>query len=259
MEKANEIGQEVAKRLAPGHQAVIFTHNDGEGGKIHNHIVLNAVNSKDGRKLESHGLLYRARQVSNDISKELGLHVIRERTAELRYTQAERALAGKGIQPWKDEIREVVDHAKKACKSVDEFKTYLQNHGITINERNSKQEKGGKSWTYYHPDGGRVRAAKLGNEYSRDEVISSLSVEREQEQATALEQVQSGGGGNNLLDKALDIANQAAEQEQEKVAALDMQEQANENRFEDWKQLSEMEKSDLLHDLASIDDYGLGR
>lgn len=259
MEKANEIGQEMAKRLAPGHQAVIFTHNDGEGGKIHNHIVLNAVNSKDGRKLESHGLLYRARQVSNDISKELGLHVIRERTAELRYTQAERALAGKGIQPWKDEIREVIDHAKRECRSVDEFKTYLQNHGITINERNSKQEKGGKSWTYYHPDGGRVRAAKLGNEYSRDEVISSLSVEREQEQTTALEQVQSGGGGNNLLDKALDIANQAAEQEQEKVAALDMHEQENENRFEDWNQLSEMEKSDLLNDLASIDDYGLGR
>ena len=84
-------------------------------------------------------------------------------------------------------------------------------------------------------------------------------MEREQEQTTALEQVQSGGGGNNLLDKALDIANQAAEQEQEKVAALDMHEQENENRFEDWNQLSEMEKSDLLNDLASIDDYGLGR
>ena len=161
MDKANEIGQEVAKRLAPGHQAVVFTHNDGEGGKIHNHIVINSVNRENGGKLQSHGLLYRARQVSNDISKELGLNIIRERTAELRYTQAERALAGKGIQPWKDEIREVIDHAKKLCRSVDDFKDYLQQHGITINKA---------TWLFY--DNTRMRmficGAKPEYDYVRE-------------------------------------------------------------------------------------------
>lgn len=257
MEKANEIGQEMAKRLAPGHQAVVFTHNDGEGGKIHNHIVINSVNSTNGKKLESHGLLYRSRQVSNDISKELGLHVIKERTAELRYTQAERALAGKNIQPWKDEIREVIDHAKRECRNVDEFKNYLEKHGITINERNSKQEKSGKSWTYYHPDGGKVRGSKLGNDYSRDGVVNSLSMEREQGQETALEKVEQGLSAGSTLDKALELANQSAEKEQEKFAALDMKEQ--EKLPDDWKYLSEMEKDDLTHDLSTIDDYGIGR
>lgn len=257
MDKANEIGQEVAKRLAPGHQAVVFTHNDGEGGKIHNHIVINSVNRENGGKLQSHGLLYRARQVSNDISKELGLNIIRERTAELRYTQAERALAGKGIQPWKDEIREVIDHAKKLCRSVDDFKDYLQQHGITINERNSKQEKGGKSWTYYHPDGGKVRGSKLGNEYTRDEVIDSLSNEREMEQDTALEQVQEAGGGGIVLDKALALAEEAAQQEQEKVAALDMENTRPE--IDDWNRLSEMEKDDIRNDINTIDDYSFSR
>lgn len=257
MEKANEIGQEMAKRLAPGHQAVVFTHNDGEGGKIHNHIVINSVNSENGRKLQSHGLLYHARQVSNDISKDLGLHVIRERSAELRYTLPERALINKGIQPWKDEIREVIDHAKRECRNVNEFKNYLEKHGITINERNSKREKGGKSWTYTHPDGGKVRGSKLGNEYSRDGVVNSLSLERERVPETALEKVEQGLSAGSTLDKALELANQSAEKEQEKVAALEMKEQ--ERLPDDWKYLSEMEKDDITHDMSTIDDYGLGR
>ena len=113
------------------------------------------------------------------------------------------------------------------------------------------------SWTYYHPDGGKVRGSKLGNEYSRDGVVNSLSVEREQGQETALEKVGHGLSAGSTLDKALELANQSAEKEQEKFAALDMKEQ--EKLPDDWKYLSEMEKDDLIYDLSTIDDYGIGR
>ena len=113
------------------------------------------------------------------------------------------------------------------------------------------------SWTYYHPDGGKVRGSKLGNEYSRDGVVNSLSVEREQGQETALEKVGHGLSTGSTLDKALELANQSAEKEQEKFSALDMKEQ--EKLPDDWKYLSEMEKDDLIYDLSTIDDYGIGR
>ena len=64
-------------------------------------------------------------------------------------------------------------------------------------------------------------------------------------------------GKRGTLDKALELANQSAEKEQEKFAALDMKEQKK--LPDDWKYLSEMEKDDLTYDLSTIDDYGIGR
>ena len=209
---ANEIGQELAKKVAPGHRAMVYTHQDSEGGNIHNHIVICSVNQQDGHKLDTHGMLWKCREASNELTDKRGLSNIKERSAAMRYTQAERGLAAKNIQPWKDEIREVVDNAKRDCRSIEEFKTYLAERGITINERNSRKEEGGKSWTYYHPNGDRVRAVKLGDDYSRSGVVRSLSMERRQ--MSALEKVeQSRNSGAALLDKALQSVNQQAENE----------------------------------------------
>jgi hypothetical protein len=201
-EEANKIGQELARAVAPGHRAMVYTHQESQGGNTHNHIVICAVNQENGKKLDDHGFLWRARQQSNELTKERGLSVIHERTAALRYTQAERGLIDKGVQPWKDEIREVIDHAKQECRDVEGFKLYLQQHGIEINERGSRSEKDGKSWTYIHPDGGKVRGAKLGEEYTRSAVTESLSMEKSHE--TALEQVeQLQDGSSSTLEKAL--------------------------------------------------------
>ena len=105
-----------------------------------------------------------------------------------------------------------------------------------------------------------MRGSKLGNKYIRDEVINSLSNEREMEQNTALELVQGAGGGGSVLDKALALANKSAQQEQEKQAALDMeQEHTKPVMSDDWPFLSETEKDDITHDLDTIDDYGIGR
>lgn len=211
-EVANEIGRELARKVAPNHRAMVYTHQDSEGGNIHNHIVICSVNQQDGHKLDTHGMLWKCRDVSNELTEKRGLSNIKERSAAMRYTQAERGLAAKNIQSWKDEIREVIDNAKRECRSVEEFKEYLKECGITINERNSRKEEGGKSWTYYHPNGGRVRAVKLGDDYSRSEVVRSLSAERRQ--VSALEKVkQSNDGGAALLDKALRSVNEQAENE----------------------------------------------
>ena len=131
-QQANKLGQETARRLAPGYQAMVYTHTDGEGGKTHNHIVINAVSVEDGKKLDSHGLLYTARNVSNEISREHGLHVIEERTRGMRFTQAEQALVNKGVQPWKDELREVVESARDSSRNMQEFREKVEGFGVRI-------------------------------------------------------------------------------------------------------------------------------
>ena len=91
-EQANEAGQELALKIAPDHQAAVFTHVDADGGNVHNHIVINSVNPENGKKLESHNLLKNTRTASDEICKERGLSIIRERSAELRYTQSRTRL-----------------------------------------------------------------------------------------------------------------------------------------------------------------------
>lgn len=208
-EVANEIGRELARQVAPGHRAMVYTHQDSEGGNIHNHIVICSVNQQSGHKLDTHGMLWKCRDTSNELTDKRGLSNIKERSAAMRYTQAERGLAAKDIQPWKDEIREVVDNAKRDCRSIEEFMAYLKERGITINERNSRKEEGGKSWTYYHPNGGKVRAVKLGDDYSRSVVVQSLLILSKEEQERTVKA--------ESLAKGLQMVNVAAEQEQQRI------------------------------------------
>ena len=178
--RANELGQETARRLAPGYQAMVYTHTDGAGGKTHNHIVINAVSVEDGKKLDSHGLLYTARDVSNEISRENGLHVITERTRGTRFTQAEQGLADRGVQSWKDELREVVEVARDSCRSMEQFRTKLEGYGVRISERTRKRD-GETGWTYQHPNGMKCRAAKLGEDYTPQAIARTMAQQPQRE------------------------------------------------------------------------------
>ena len=179
-QRANELGRETARRLAPGHQAVVFTHTDGKGGKTHNHIVINAVSVEDGKKLNTRGFLNDARRVSNEISREHGLHVITERTRGTRFTQAEQGLADRGVQSWKDELREVVEVARGSCRSMEQFRTKLEGYGVRISER-TRQRDGETGWTYQHPNGMKCRAAKLGEDYTPQAIARTMAQQPQRE------------------------------------------------------------------------------
>lgn len=213
-EEANQIGQELARRVAPGHRAMVYTHSESEGGNIHNHIVICAVNHENGRKLDGHGLLYKSRNESNEICKTHGLSIIRERKAELRYTMAEQSIIGKGGRSWKDDIRDVVDEGKRDCRNISEFKAHLQLHGITIYERGSKKTESGKQWTYCTRHEGkevRVRAARLGDDYTTEGVSKAVNCERA-----------------STLDKANKMIDNKVEQVQAKESAAEQKQQARE-------------------------------
>lgn len=229
-EQANKLGQELARRVAPGYRAMVYSHRESEGGNIHNHIVISAVSHENGKKLDTSGMLWKCRDVSNALSRENGLSVIqygREagvyvKSAELRYTQAERGLLGRGKESWKDNIRDAVDMAKEKSRSLDEFRANLQEKGITIHERGSKQTASGKQWTYYAEHEGKevkVRAAKLGEAYSLESVQKAVGRER----VSALERVQQMEQGKSAaLDRAESLINATVSkgQEQDKAAEL---------------------------------------
>jgi hypothetical protein len=74
-QQVHEMGLELVRTLYPDYQAVVSTHQDRF--HLHNHIVLNSVNRKTGRKLEdklknkTEGL-YGLRKASDEIAKRYG-------------------------------------------------------------------------------------------------------------------------------------------------------------------------------------------
>lgn len=171
--KANEIGIELAEKVAKGHEVVIYTHTDRE--HIHNHIVINAVNYENGKKYQSNKKdLYIIREQSDKICKEHNLSVIQEPNAKIRYTLAEKSIIEQGKISWKDELRQVIDLEKSQSKGYNDLKLNLkEKYGIEVNER-------GKNITFKHPDNGlKVRGKTLGLSYERGTLENEFSREIE--------------------------------------------------------------------------------
>lgn len=165
-EKINEMGKELAKRVAGDYQVAIYTHDDKE--HIHNHLVINAVNPNTGMKYQSNAKQRHLIKDKNDeIMIEHGIKPVERGTAKMNYTLAEREIMLRGDISWKEQIRQAVGVLKEneEITSFDKFKTALKdNFGMEVTIR-------GKTVSYKHPDKKKnVRGNKLGAAFDKEEL-----------------------------------------------------------------------------------------
>lgn len=179
-ELANQIGQDLAKEVANGHECVVYTHTDK--AHIHNHIVINAVSFEDGSKYQSSKKdLYNIREQSDRLCLERGLSVVKEPSAHTRYTLAEKSLLDKGKDSWKDEIRESIDHLKEKTDSLEDLADQLKKEFVIETKITNK------NISFKHPDSERfVRGKKLGLAYEKETLVNEFErkIERGQERGT---------------------------------------------------------------------------
>lgn len=170
---ANEIGKELAEFIAPGHEIMIYTHTDKH--HIHNHIVINSVNTETGMKYHSDRAdLYNIRDKSDEICLKHGLSIVQEEDkADRRYTRAELAMLNKGERSWKEDIRQAVEESAIFSKNFKEFQSDLKEvYNIFVDDR-------GKDYTYHHEFEGtnrKVRGYRLGNLYTKEEMLDRFRV-----------------------------------------------------------------------------------
>ncbi|PFR21466.1 hypothetical protein COK19_21850 [Bacillus cereus] len=168
-ELANQIGQDLAKEIAKGHEVAVYTHTDKD--HIHNHIVINSVNLETGKKyVDNAKNLYFIREQSDKLCEQHDLSVVKEPSAKQRYHQAEYGLAKRGEVSWKDELRQTIDYVKDRTTNLEDFKKLLQQKfGVEVKER-------GQHFSFKHPDIGRfVRGKTLGLDYERGTIANEFS------------------------------------------------------------------------------------
>ena len=198
LEKAHAYAEEVAEAFFKNYECVIATHTDTQ--TVHNHIIVNAVDPITGKKLQFSQKDYaKMKDEVNVIGRKYGFTEteFRKRGKNSR-TAAEKKIMLKGGTSWKEELREVIVEAVKKTKSPEAFKKYLDEcYGVKI-------MRDGKDYSYLHPEKQKpVRGAKLGENYTKTEVIKRIGEQNYRQKSGAYTGRKSGFDGKSVGNRTM--------------------------------------------------------
>ena len=108
-EEAHQIGIETAKRMwGDKYQVVVTTHLNTDS--VHNHMVLNAVSFRDGKKFQNHIRDHiRLREVSDELCREHGLSVLEDSTFYKTESRGEYWAHRQGGMTHRDMLRQDIE------------------------------------------------------------------------------------------------------------------------------------------------------
>ena len=164
---AHEIGVKLAEELFEDRfEAIVATHLNT--AHFHNHIVLNAVSYKDGKKYNDCKATYRLiRETSDRLCREYGLSVIR-RPKEKGLHYAEWKAENEGKPTLRGGIRDAIDLAVRCSVSPRQFIDLMIEMGFII-------DQSGKHAKIRHVGTERfVRFDSLGAGYTVEEIIDRI-------------------------------------------------------------------------------------
>lgn len=121
--KANAMGADLARRLAPGTPYVVATHTDSESGCLHNHIILLNHDVNTGRAAPKRaGNWHAVKTVNDDVMRDWGMRTlepegfVKLRRAERMALKGGRSIDSTGLgideltgETWADFLRKRVD------------------------------------------------------------------------------------------------------------------------------------------------------
>lgn len=203
-QKCNDIGYEFARRAFgglddeskegyyPPYQIAVYTHVDGKGHKLHNHIIINKTNLNDGKQWTVDNLdqEWRGfREINDAVCREYGLKITQERSKKVKKTISERELELKGQYVWKNDLRARIDEALAKIKKKNiSLEDALKARGVDVRRRGQN----GISYAFVDNEGKKriSRGQRLGTNYERkniDEYEEGIKQQREQAQERARE------------------------------------------------------------------------
>lgn len=177
IEKANKIGLALAEKLYPNRQALIVTQADGEGGKVHNHIIVNSVDPVDGKSLRGIETSWEKTisKANDEVLKEHKIKALERGTLrDIAYSRSELSIITDKTASWKDTIRDAVEDSisDKNITSMEDLKEKLKDdYDIELKLRGKTITYSGTFNTSKDEENPKfverkVRATKLGNNYT---------------------------------------------------------------------------------------------
>lgn len=203
-QKCNDIGFEFARRAFggknmigitsdddgyyPPYQIAIYTHVDGKGHKLHNHIIINKTSLDDYKQWNVENLndeWLSFRDINDEVCREFGLEIPQERSKKVKKTISERELELKGQYVWKNDLRSRIDGALDEIQKNDiSLEDALKSREVDLRRRGQN----GISFAFIDNEGKKriSRGQRLGTKYERktiDDYEQEIQQQRQQQQA----------------------------------------------------------------------------
>lgn len=172
-QKVMEMTEKLVDKWFPNSECVMSVHTDKE--HLHSHIIVNSVCFDTGKMLQISPQKYtRMKDYANEISEQYGFSTVDFRKpSKVRQSTAEYQIIAKGGTSWKEELREVIDNAKRETSNIVDFEKYLNKYGIILT-RNTE-----KTISYLHPEKKQaIRGERLGADYTKGAILDEFSKQR---------------------------------------------------------------------------------
>ena len=166
-QEAHAIALELAQREFPNFEVLVATHIDTD--HLHNHLVVNSVSFRDGRKLHQSATDLQAHRLSNDeicVAHHLSiLPPPQKQVKQKRMSTREYRSAAKG-ESWKFRLMNTIDQCMRYAASKEEFISLMESEGYQVRWTDSR-----KNITYTTPEGMKCRDDRLHEEKYTKEVM----------------------------------------------------------------------------------------
>ena len=163
-DEAHQIGIETAKRMWKDYEVVVTTHLNTDN--IHNHLVVNSVSFRTGKKFENHvSDHYKLREISDLICKERGKSVLPPSKFK-GSSKKEYWVKKNGGMTHRDILRKDIDSIIKNSIMWTHFKENLKGFGYEIVRDDDYEHISVKAEGWKRP----VRLDSLGDKYTIDAI-----------------------------------------------------------------------------------------
>ena len=174
-QEVHQIGLELAARQFPDYEVLVATHCDTDN--LHNHLLVNSVSFKTGKKLhQNHDDLVRHRQINDEICMAHGQPVLesyqkgqkKKRALAGEYRAAERG------ESWKFTLIKAIEEALLYSTDRESFIQNMECEGYKVQWSDAR-----KYITYTCPNGLKCRDNKLHDETYLKENLEKLFAHRQ--------------------------------------------------------------------------------
>ena len=168
-EEAHRIGIETAQRMwGKDYEVVVTTHLNTDN--LHNHIIVNSVSFRTGRKFENHiSDHYKLREISDAVCLEYNKSVLQDAPF---YSKSKKLywVEKSGQLTHRDMLRQDIDEAISHSYKESMFIYYLESIGYEFVRGNDYQHPSVKAPSWQRP----IRIDSLGKEYTRNAINERL-------------------------------------------------------------------------------------